>query len=361
MKSFLKPINLLWLAIIPVVIIAARVFPWGEIVQILRSLTALELIGLLVVNLVILLLFCVRWWLILRAYGYVIPYTRLSGYRMAGFAISYFTPGTQFGGEPLQVYLVQARHSVPAGTSLAAVAVDRLIELFVNFSFLVLGVLIIVGFGLIPGLARLDMAGWLGAVLALPLLYFGALWADRQPLGWVFSHMPKSWWKRPTLAKLPQLVASTERQMAFLFRNHPMLILSALFISALVWGLMVFEYWLMVTFLGAPLSPLQAVAGYTATRIAFLTPLPGGVGVLEAGQALAMQAFGYTSALGISISLLMRVRDFLIGLTGLWIGGLVGARRAPLQEAQIPAASLLVPVSAADMEPGLAGDPTRIP
>jgi uncharacterized membrane protein YbhN (UPF0104 family) len=90
---------------------------------------------------------------------------------------------------------------------------------------------------------------------------------------------------------------------------------------------MVFEYWLMSYFLGANLTALQAVAGLTATRIAFLTPLPGGVGLLEAGQALAMQAFGFTSALGISLSLLMRARDLAVGMFGLWVGGLVGSSR----------------------------------
>ena len=361
MKRFLKPINLLWLLVIPLVIIAARVFPWGEIIQILRSLTVLELAALVVVNGIILLLFCARWWLILRAYGYLIPYIRLSGYRMAGFAISYFTPGTQFGGEPLQAYLVQSQHSVPAGTSLAAVTVDRLLELFVNFSFLGLGVLLIVGYGLIPGLARPDLANWIGAILLLPLLYFGALWADRYPLSELFIRLPAAWWSRPKLAKLPQLVTATERQMAFLFRKHPLLILWALLISTLVWALMVFEYWLMATFLGARLSTMQAVAGYTATRIAFLAPVPGGVGLLEAGQALAMQAFGYSSALGISLSLLIRARDFLTGSIGLWIGGLAGVRPGSHSGEQTPVVGLLVPVSSADLEPRRAGEVSRMP
>jgi uncharacterized membrane protein YbhN (UPF0104 family) len=63
-----------------------------------------------------------------------------------------------------------------------------------------------------------------------------------------------------------------------------------------------------------------------------MTPLPGGVGLLEASQALTMQAFGYSSALGISLSLLIRARDLVVGIFGLWVGGLIGARQAPAME-----------------------------
>ena len=80
---------------------------------------------------------------------------------------------------------------------------------------------------------------------------------------------------------------------------------------------MVFEYWLMTYFLGLRLSLMQAVSTLTAARLAFLTPLPGGLGALEASQVLALQTLGLESTYGISISLLIRLRDILFGLAGL--------------------------------------------
>jgi uncharacterized protein (TIRG00374 family) len=328
MKRFLRPINLIWLLILPLGFIAVRVFPWREISQILLSLTIPELTAILALNGVILLLFCARWWLILRVSGHTIPYIKLSAYRMAGFAISYFTPGTQFGGEPLQAYLVQSRHKVPAAASVAAVTVDKLLELIANFTFLALGIILTLSYGLIPGLARPSLAAWIGALLLVEVTYLFLLFTGRFPLTALILRLPVQVWFHPLLKKLPALVASTERQISILFRKKPLLFLWTLLISGLVWILMVFEYWLMCFFLGAELTALQAVAGLTATRIAFLTPLPGGVGLLEAGQALAMRAFGYSSALGISLSLMMRARDLVVGLFGLWVGGLVGGGQA---------------------------------
>ena len=332
MKRLLKPANALWLLVLVIGIIAVRILPWSEIIQALKALTFAELGILLIINGVIVLLFCARWWIILHAFGYTLPYFKLSGYRIAGYAISYFTPGTQFGGEPLQVYLVQSRHAVPTGISLAAVTLDKLFELLANFSFLALGILLITSLELIPGLANPNLAAWIGGLMVFPVAYFFVLASGRFPLSAIFQWLSERFWIHPRLKKLPPLVTATERQMSTLFRRHPWLVLGALLLSVLVWVMMVFEYWLMSTFLGAHLSPLQAVAGYTAMRAAFLSPLPGGVGLLEASQVLTMQAFGYSSALGISLSLLIRARDLVVGIFGLWVGGVIGARQAPAME-----------------------------
>ncbi len=68
--------------------------------------------------------------------------------------------------------------------------------------------------------------------------------------------------------------------------------LQATLVSLSVWLGMVFEYWLMTYFLGLRLSLMQAVSALTAARLAFLTPLPGGLGALEASQVLALQTLG---------------------------------------------------------------------
>jgi uncharacterized membrane protein YbhN (UPF0104 family) len=61
----------------------------------------------------------------------------------------------------------------------------------------------------------------------------------------------------------------------------------------------------------------------TAVRIAFLLPMPAGLGMLEAGQVLAMGLIGVNPALGVSLSLLIRIRDVIFGGLGLWLGGVL--------------------------------------
>jgi uncharacterized protein (TIRG00374 family) len=94
-------------------------------------------------------------------------------------------------------------------------------------------------------------------------------------------------------------------------------VLLSTLISLGVWVGMVYEYWLLTNFLGLRLSVIQSISALTAARLAFLTPLPGGLGVLEASQVLAMQTLGLDPSYGVSISLLIRLRDILFGLAGL--------------------------------------------
>ena len=80
-----------------------RAVPLEEALAILRQISLAELLALALLNGLVLLSFSGRWWIILRSQGHRIPYLRLVGYRLAAFGVTYFTPGPQFGGEPVQV------------------------------------------------------------------------------------------------------------------------------------------------------------------------------------------------------------------------------------------------------------------
>jgi uncharacterized membrane protein YbhN (UPF0104 family) len=83
----------------------------------------------------------------------------------------------------------------------------------------------------------------------------------------------------------------------------------------------VLEYYLMVRFLGMDINALQNFAALTAMQVAFLMPLPGGLGALEASQVFALGAFGQPASAAISLTLIMRARDILNGGIGLLLAG----------------------------------------
>ena len=83
----------------------------------------------------------------------------------------------------------------------------------------------------------------------------------------------------------------------------------------------VIEYYLMVSFLEMSISIIQILAALTAMQIAFLMPLPGGLGALEASQVFALGAFGQPASAAISLTLLIRGRDILNGGVGLLLAG----------------------------------------
>lgn len=297
--------------------------PLDDLVNLIRSFSLVDLAGLALFNAAGMLIFSARWWFILRAQGYRLPYLAVFRYRMAGFAVSYFTPGTQFGGEPLQVYAVNARQGVPAATALASVTLDKLFELIANFSFLMTGVAVILRtrlLGEMPGSNLPQSTGLVVVLLCLPLVYLALLGAGRSPVSGMLLRTKARGGRNRFFARLLDTVTQAETQVSALIRQQPVVVLWVGLASALVWAVSLTEYWLALRAFGAVLSPLQTVAALTVARMAFLTPVPGGLGALEAGQMFAMQALGFNPALGVAISLWIRVRDTALGLCGLWFG-----------------------------------------
>ncbi|GAB4398119.1 MAG: hypothetical protein OHK0052_21020 [Anaerolineales bacterium] len=302
---------LLWLAV--------RDLNWREIVHSLRRLTPLQLLLLAALNLLILLLNSARWQILLRAQGWRVPLQTVFGYRLAAFGVNYFTPGPQFGGEPLQVRLLQTRHHLPLPQALAAVSLDKLLELLVNFTFLALGLIGIALSGLNPAQANLPLLPPILGLLALPGGYLLLLTRAALPL----TTLAQRWLipaRSARLQNLGRILISSERSAAGLCTHAPRQVAAALLVSLLGWGLLILEYALTLRFLGAPLDALEIIAALTAARLAFLAPTPGGLGALEASQVWALGALGVNPAIGLGAALLIRARDLLLGGLGLLWG-----------------------------------------
>jgi glycosyltransferase 2 family protein len=329
LRKLWKPRYLVWIVALPFLWWTLRQIPVGDIWSTLSALTLGQLLFLAGINLVILLLFTSRWWLILVSLGYRLPFISLIAYRLAGFGISYFTPGPQFGGEPLQVHLTRERHAVPAPSALAAVSMDKILELLSNFSFILLGVWVV----LRSRVAQVDLSLPLvvpAAVLfLLPATYLTAIWFGWQPLTRLSRQLPVRLAAHPSSQRAVRVLALAEEHMTSFCRHSPKTLLQIMLITGLTWLLVIFEYWLSLHFLGYDLEGYQIISLLTAARIAFMLPSPGGLGTLEASQVLMFEVLGFNPALGISISLLVRGRDLLLGGIGLWISALL-VQRVPV-------------------------------
>jgi uncharacterized protein (TIRG00374 family) len=327
---FLRLRYLFWLAIPLLLWWALPIISWGEVWAALSRLGLLQILVLMVANAMVLLLFSGRWWLILRAQGYTIPYLTLAGHRLAAFGVSYFTPGPQFGGEPLQVYLVQRHHRVPCSTAISAVTLDKSLELGANFAFLGIGAGIILHGQVFSGPVGQQAILFALGLLTLPVGFLLAVWGGKHPISGLFkigSQLLPQRWVRPN-APAPSIyreiyrtVKDSEDQTAHFCREHSVTMMQALLVSIVSWGSIIGEYWLALHLLGLSLTPVQAISALTAARIAILLPMPGGLGTLEASQVLALSALGLNPAVGISLSLLIRLRDVALGGLGLWWGG----------------------------------------
>jgi uncharacterized protein (TIRG00374 family) len=241
--------------------------------------------------------------------------------------VSYFTPGPQLGGEPLQVYLTERNHNIPRATAISAVSLDKLLEFLFNFTFLTLGIMTILQWQIFPDAVGRQAMAITIALLSLVVGLLLGIFAGRHPISnlWKITTRllprPKANMES-TYKNIYQTIKDSEDQTTQFFRQHPLAMGLALGVSVITLPAIIGEFWLATYVLGLELNFVQVISLLTVARIAFLLPMPGGLGALEAGQVLALSAMGLNPAAGISLVLLIRARDIGLALLGLWWGGI---------------------------------------
>lgn len=313
----------LWAVAILLFVLVLQSVSLPDIWNILRRLRWWQIWLLAIANGLVLLLMNGRWWLILRGQGYSVPYLTLTGYRLAGAGLSYLTPGPQFGGEPLQVLLIERNHQVPRATAIAAIALDKTFELIINASFLVAGIILVWQTQLLGNIAVWQMVLIPFLLLSLPLTFLFSLQLGWQPFTclaqlisrFLSRHLHPH--RLNVVQRLQQGIQASEQQLIQFCHGQPHTLTHVFLISWLAWGTLMTEFWLMLSLLGIPLTFTEMLITLTAARIAILLPLPGGLGTLEASQVIVLTRLGFSPATALSFSLLVRVRDVLLSCLGL--------------------------------------------
>jgi len=298
---------------------ALRNAPFAEIWDALKGLQLSQIATLLIINVVVITAMTARWWIIVRAENPSIPFFALIGYRLSVFGVSYFTLGPQVGGEALQVLYLQRNHGLTFARATSAVIIDKLLEFIVNFLLIGIGAWSIVRVGIFSDSGvrlTLSLIG-LAVLLIWPLVHIILLYNGKKPLSKILFSQPFIQKKNRAI----RLMIVAERMASSFCRKHFGVLLLSLGASVLAMLGIVLEYYLMISFLGMQLGAVQIFAGLTSMQIAFLMPLPGGLGVLEASQVFTLGAFGQSASAAIGLTLLMRARDILNGGIGLLLAG----------------------------------------
>jgi uncharacterized protein (TIRG00374 family) len=282
---------------------------WVGVWELLAGLGPPAILIILVINLLMLPLMTARWWLLLKTLGSPVGLLSVCAYRTAANAVSYLTPGPHFGGEPLSVYLLHHLQGIRLATAATSVALDRLLEFLASIVVLAvcLMILAIVGNSPFAGSKGLSIAL---AVLAVFTCILAALFTGKRPLS-------RSALLFKRFDRLMGFITHGEAMAETLFREHRCQFLLANLLSLGHWFGVFAEFWLMSIFLGFPLSLWHLAAVVAVARLAFFTPLPAGIGVLETALPWVTATLGLGSAFGLSLCLIIRVRDLLFSLAGL--------------------------------------------
>jgi len=290
--------------------------PFTELVPTITGLRFPDWLAWITLNLLIIALFTGRWLVLTQALAAPCRFLQLLRVRQAGQVISLVTPGPQFGGEPLQVLWLWRRYSVSVPTAFLAVGLDRFYELWINFAVLLLAVLTLLAS---RSMVFVDWHVITFVLLGLMLLtgLFGWL-VLRQPLrirNWL-KRLTNRWQHHERVRNLDAHICQLNEALQQLISAQRPALGVALGLSLMGWAGMIAEFWLILSFVDVPLDLATFVFLFTVVRLAFLLPLPGGIGSVEAGLFWAFQALALPLPAAAGLILLMRLRDVVILVAG---------------------------------------------
>jgi uncharacterized protein (TIRG00374 family) len=232
--------------------------------------------------------------------------------RLAGEAFNLVTPTAALGGEAVKAWLL--RGVVPLAASVPSVIVAKTTITLAQGLFLLLGV-VLAWSSALPDATLLHGMLWLLAIEAVALTGF-VVAQTRGMFAWggrLATQVGVKGVKTEALGRIDDVLAR-------FYSTAPGRLALSIAFHFIAWLLGSVETWLILRFLGAPVSLTAAtVIEALGTAVRFVTFLiPASLGVLEGGYLVTFAALGLGPTTAVSFSLVRRIRE------SVWVGlGLV--------------------------------------
>ena len=261
-------------------------------------------------------LYTLRWDIILRriqAPNEKVPFGRLFLHRMSGFALSYLTPTAQTGGEPLRIMMLQ-HDGIPSKTAASSVIIDKALE----FASLIVFISVGIGLALIDGSLPAKTELIFGIIIVIFIA--GVFWfyySSVKDIGFFSSILRFTrLTKFSRIKRLEEKFLEIEGQMAAFYKNHLRVFILLILISLAISAFLLLEHYLVARFMGVRLTFFQTFLASTIPYLAYMVPIPGGLGLLEGGHA-AMFALLGVNINAFVLVFIIRIRDLVFVMVGL--------------------------------------------
>ncbi|HEX2438715.1 MAG TPA: flippase-like domain-containing protein [Methylomirabilota bacterium] len=241
--------------------------------------------------------------------------------RLAGEAINASTPTASLGGEGVKAWLLRPQVSLQEG--LASVIIAKTTITIAQALLLLVG--IVVAWPVLPGSSALTRVMiWL---LVLEVLAVGGFIAAQITGGATLLGRLLARVKLLHADTLTRHLAQTDRALRDFYQERPRRLALSILFHFLGWALGAVEVYLVLHWLGAPISPTTALvieAFGTGVRFASFM-VPAHLGALEGGYVMTFAALGLGSPLGLTFGLVRRVRELAWTALGFFVLVALGA------------------------------------
>ena len=265
-----------------------------------------------------------------------VGFRTLFAMRIAGDAVNYVTPSAAVGGELVRIGLL--RRYVPGIAAIASVVL-LVVTQFVSQ-------VIFVAVGIVYCLPRL-LAGRWAALAAVPLGFLLVLLAG---LAWLavrsdgFRRIDRFTRRIAGLKRFSDAenAEALDREIFGAFRSRPGDLAAAVACFLGAWSVGIVEAFLILRFLGAPVSwgtafAIESLSVLIETAFFFV---PAKAGTQEGGKVAIFAALGLSAADGFALGFVRRLRELVWAAAGLVTFAALergGRRAAPPPEPRVPA------------------------
>jgi putative membrane protein len=251
------------------------------------------------------------WWVLLPAHGPVSLWTAVF-LRFIREAVNSLLPLTQVGGDVVGARLLTF-WAVPGALAAASVIIDVLMQAATLLLFSAIGLLTLVALGADETVSLGAAAGLGVGLLMLGGFYIAQRSGGRRLLSFALSrlNLDATW---GVLGKVDAVYQS----LSMIYARRSGIAASGL-VHILGWLIGVAEVWIVLAFMGHPVSVGDALVIESLTQAvragAFM--VPSAVGAQEAGLILLCGLFGVPPDQALALSLIKRAADVIVGVPGL--------------------------------------------
>jgi len=259
--------------------------------------------------------------------GRVPPFRKLWTARLAGEAVNATTPTASVGGEPVKAFLL--RYWVSPVEGLASVIVDKTAIVLGQGLFGLLG--LVLARTVVPASGPIVTAMTvLLIVQALALAGFVAV----QLMGAAGrgGRLLARFGMGPSRSRQERL-EGLDRTLATYYRVRRRRLVAGVLVHFVAWTMGSLEIFLVLNFLGLPVPLLTAMVlescGAAVKFASFM--IPGSLGALEGSNVAIFAAFGYGGAMGLTYTLVRRLRELAWASAGMIALAALSGRPAPVE------------------------------
>ncbi len=244
----------------------------------------------------------------------------------AGVFFNNITPGTGLGGEPVRAHFLSKKYKKPKTKIFGSILAEKVFNESVFFIFVVISILFLLIFVHIPNELKIIFWSFVIIFLILAIIFLIISKKKELNLRWLLKKLFKIKSIKKNFRSFKRFEKYVHKKIlnfksafksSVLGKNK---LYRGLLFSAGIWMLTYFVSYFLFLSLGVKVNFLTVVVAVTLSwLVGDLSPIPGGVGLLESTMFLLYSSMGISAPFAVVVTLLSRIIYYFFAF---FIGGL---------------------------------------